>query len=176
MDDLRRRIREAAAKAIDENSFAHELRMNGVELLGQEQKDGTVTYVHHATRTMPEHYVYELFDTSPAFPSPPHFAFFGRGGFLDHRLCIPPQRAHSGVLMCGCGVGLSCAVGGPQTGLQRLTRQFALRGGIWLRPGPIFGAAAGGKCPVLNGSGGSCRDCCLSISFRACQNSCSVSQ
>ena len=63
-DDLRKRIKEAAAKAIDENSFAHELRMNGVELLEQEQKDGTVTYVHHVTRTMPEHYVYELFDTS----------------------------------------------------------------------------------------------------------------
>ena len=39
----------------------------------------------------------------PAFPSPPHFAVFGRAGLLDHRSYIPPQRAHSGVLACGGG-------------------------------------------------------------------------
>ena len=43
---------------------AQALRMDGVDLLKQKQKDGSETYVHHATRTMPEYYVYELFDTS----------------------------------------------------------------------------------------------------------------
>lgn len=63
-DDLKARIRRAAAKAWDEESFAQALRMDGVDLLKQKQKDGSETYVHHATRTMPEYYVYELFDTS----------------------------------------------------------------------------------------------------------------
>lgn len=62
-DDLKARIRKAAAKAWDEESFAKALRMDGVDLLEQRQRDGSVTYVHHATRTMPEYYVYELIDT-----------------------------------------------------------------------------------------------------------------
>ena len=63
-DDLRERIKRAAAQATDEASFARALRADGVELLEQKQKDGTVTYIHRATKTMPEYYVYELFDTS----------------------------------------------------------------------------------------------------------------
>lgn len=62
-DDLKARIQRAAAKAWDEESFAQALRMDGVDLLKQKQKDGSETYVHHATKTMPEYYVYELFDT-----------------------------------------------------------------------------------------------------------------
>lgn len=61
-DDLRERIKRAAAQATDEDSFAQALRLDGVELLGQKQKDGAVTYIHHATKTMPEYYVYELVD------------------------------------------------------------------------------------------------------------------
>lgn len=67
-DDLRARIRRAAAQAWDEDSFARVLRADGVELLEQRQKDGTVSYVHRATRTMPEYYVYELIDVS-GFPT-----------------------------------------------------------------------------------------------------------
>ena len=63
-DDLRERIKRAAAQAWDEDSFAQALRLDGVELLEQRQKDGTVTYIHHATKTMPEYYVYELVDIS----------------------------------------------------------------------------------------------------------------
>ena len=63
-DDLRERIKRAAAQATDEGSFAQALRLDGVELLEQRQKDGTVTYIHHATKTMPEYYVYELVDIS----------------------------------------------------------------------------------------------------------------
>ena len=44
------------------------LRLDGVELLEQKQKDGTVTYVHRATKTMPEYYVYELVDVC-GFPA-----------------------------------------------------------------------------------------------------------
>ena len=67
-DDLRERIRRAAVQAWDEDSFAQALRADGVELLEQKQKGGAVTYVHHATKTMPEYYVYELVDTS-GFPA-----------------------------------------------------------------------------------------------------------
>lgn len=63
-DDLRERIKRAAAQATDEDSFAQALRLDGVELLEQRQKDGAVTYIHHATKTMPEYYVYELVDIS----------------------------------------------------------------------------------------------------------------
>ena len=63
-DDLRERIKRAAARATDEDSFAQALRLDGVELLEQRQKDGAVTYIHHATKTMPEYYVYELVDIS----------------------------------------------------------------------------------------------------------------
>ena len=63
-DDLRERIKRAASQAWDEDSFAQALRLDGVELLEQRQKDGTVTYIHHATKTMPEYYVYELVDIS----------------------------------------------------------------------------------------------------------------
>jgi len=62
-DDLKARIKRAAASAWDEDSFAKALRLDGVELLEQRRKDGSMTYVHHATRTMPEYYVYELIDT-----------------------------------------------------------------------------------------------------------------
>lgn len=67
-DDLRERIRRAAVQAWDEDSFAQALRADGVELLEQKQKGGAVAYVHHATKTMPEYYVYELVDTS-GFPA-----------------------------------------------------------------------------------------------------------
>lgn len=67
-DDLRERIKRAAAQAWDEDSFARALRADGVELLEQRRKDGSAAYVHHATRTMPEYYVYELIDVS-GFPT-----------------------------------------------------------------------------------------------------------
>ena len=63
-DDLRERIKRAASQAWDEDSFAQALRLDGVELLEQRQKDGAVTYAHRATKTMPEYYVYELVDVS----------------------------------------------------------------------------------------------------------------
>ena len=70
----------------------------------------------------------------------------------------------------------SSMAGGPQIGSQGLTRRFVLQGGIWQRPVPVFGVAAGGKYPQPNGWGESCRDCCLSTSFHAYQNNCLVPQ
>ena len=69
LDDLKERIRAAASRATDEDSFAHELRLSGVELVPQKQKDGTTTYRHHATRKQPEHFTFELVDLS-GFPDP----------------------------------------------------------------------------------------------------------
>lgn len=66
-DDLRQRVKEAAARATDESDFAHQLRLSGVELVPHEHKDGTVTYLHPATKKQPPHYTYELVDTS-GFP------------------------------------------------------------------------------------------------------------
>lgn len=63
-DDLRERIRIAAMGAWDEDSFAKRLRADGVELVPHKAKDGTLSYVHPATRTQPVHYMYELVDTS----------------------------------------------------------------------------------------------------------------
>lgn len=39
----------------------------------------------------------------PAIPSPPHFTVFGWAELLDCYLRFLPQRAHSGVLVCGGG-------------------------------------------------------------------------
>ena len=66
-DDLRERIKKAAAEARDEADFARQLRLSGVELVPHEHKDGTVTYLHPATKKQPPHYTYELVDTS-GFP------------------------------------------------------------------------------------------------------------
>lgn len=63
-DDLRERIRLAAMGAWDEDSFARRLRADGVELVPHKAKDGTLSYVHPATRTQPAHYKYELVDVS----------------------------------------------------------------------------------------------------------------
>lgn len=64
-DDLRGRIKAAAASAWDEDSFAGRLRADGVELIPHEdRKTGTTSYVHPATRTQPAHYKYELVDIS----------------------------------------------------------------------------------------------------------------
>lgn len=62
--DLRERIRLAAMGAWDEDSFARRLRADGVELVPHKAKDGTLSYVHPATRTQPAHYKYELVDVS----------------------------------------------------------------------------------------------------------------
>lgn len=66
-DDLRQRVKDAATRATDEDSFAHQLRLSGVELVPHKAKDGTVTYLHPATKKQPAHYTYELVDTS-GFP------------------------------------------------------------------------------------------------------------
>lgn len=66
-DDLRQRVKDAAAKATDEESFARQLRLSGIELVPHKHKDGTVTYLHPATKKQPAHYTYELVDTS-GFP------------------------------------------------------------------------------------------------------------
>ena len=63
-DDLRDRIRQAAEGAVDEADFARRLRLDGVELVPRKLKDGTLVYKRPATRTHPEHYTYELVDTS----------------------------------------------------------------------------------------------------------------
>lgn len=63
-DDLKRRIKTAATKATDEDSFAAELRASGVDLVPHKAKDGTVSYIHPATKKQPAHYTYELTDTS----------------------------------------------------------------------------------------------------------------
>ena len=63
-DDLRYRIRQAADGAADEADFARRLRMDGVELVPCKLKDGTMSYRRPATKTHPEHYTYELVDTS----------------------------------------------------------------------------------------------------------------
>lgn len=63
-DDLRTRVKEAATGARDEADFAQRLRLSGVELVPHENKDGTVTYLHPATKKQPPHYTYELVDTS----------------------------------------------------------------------------------------------------------------
>ena len=64
LDDLRQKVKEAAARATDEDSFAHQLRLSGVELVPHKHKDDTVTYLHPATKKQPAHYTYELTDTS----------------------------------------------------------------------------------------------------------------
>ncbi len=65
IDDLRERIKRAAAGAADEAGFAQRLRLDGVELVPQKDKQtGRLTYRHRATRTQPEHYLFELVDTS----------------------------------------------------------------------------------------------------------------
>ena len=66
-DDLRQRVKDAAAKATDEESFARQLRLSGIELVPHKHKDGTVTYLHPATKKQPAHYTYELLETS-GFP------------------------------------------------------------------------------------------------------------
>ena len=101
-----------------------------------------------------------------------YFAVFGRGRLLDHCFHTPPQMAHSGVLVCGCGSVLPCMVSGPETGSRGLTRRFGRRGGIWRHLSPVFGVGAGEKYLLLNRSGESCRDCCLSTSFRTYRSSC----
>lgn len=63
-DDLRGRIKDAAQAAKDEADFAQRLRLSGVELVPHEAKDGTVTYLHPATKKQPEHYTYELTDVT----------------------------------------------------------------------------------------------------------------
>lgn len=62
-DDLCERILLAAKGAYDLESFAQRLRLDGVELVPRRLKDGSYTYIHPATRTMPAHFVYELVDT-----------------------------------------------------------------------------------------------------------------
>lgn len=66
--------------------------------------------------------------------------------------------------------------GGSQTGSQGLTRRFVPRGEIWQHSVPTFGVAVGGKYSLPNGWGESCRDCCLSTSFRAYRSSCLAPQ
>lgn len=71
-DDLRQRVKEAAARAKDEADFAHQLRLSGVELVPVKDKDkqpirdkdGNLVYLHPATKTQPPHYTYELVDTT----------------------------------------------------------------------------------------------------------------
>lgn len=63
-DDLRKRVKEADTGARNEADFAQRLRLSGVELVPHENKDGTVTYLHPATKKQPPHYTYELVDTS----------------------------------------------------------------------------------------------------------------
>ena len=63
-DDLRKRIKRAAQGATDENSFAQRLRVDGVELVSHKAKDGTLSYLHPATKKQPAHYTYELIDVS----------------------------------------------------------------------------------------------------------------
>ena len=64
IDDLRERIKKAAAGAADEDEFAQRLRLDGVELVPQPDKaTGKLSYRHRATRTQPEHYLFELVDT-----------------------------------------------------------------------------------------------------------------
>lgn len=65
IDDLRERIKKAAAGAADEDEFAQRPRLDGVELVPQpDKKTGKLSYRHRATRTQPEHYLFELVDTS----------------------------------------------------------------------------------------------------------------
>lgn len=74
-DDLKKRVKEAAARATDEADFAHQLRLSGVELVPVKDKDkqpirdtdGNLVYLHPATKKQPPHYTYELVDTS-GFP------------------------------------------------------------------------------------------------------------
>lgn len=63
-DDLRDRIKIAATGAKSEADFAQRLRLSGVELVPHKAKDGTVTYLHPATKKQPAHYTYELTDVS----------------------------------------------------------------------------------------------------------------
>lgn len=63
-DDLRERIKAAAREAADEASFAQRLRLNGVELVPHQGKDGSLSYLHQATKKQPAHYTYELTDVS----------------------------------------------------------------------------------------------------------------
>lgn len=72
-DDLRERIKTAAATATDEADFAHQLRLSGVELVPCKNRkteeilkndDGTIKYLHPATKRQPEYYTYELVDTA----------------------------------------------------------------------------------------------------------------
>lgn len=63
-DDLRGRIKDAARGATSEADFAQRLRLSGVELVPHKAKDGTVTYLHPATKKQPAHYTYELTDVS----------------------------------------------------------------------------------------------------------------
>lgn len=63
-DDLRERIKRAASQATDEDSFAQQLRIVGVELVSHKAKDGTLSYLHPATKKQPAHYTYELIDVS----------------------------------------------------------------------------------------------------------------
>ena len=61
--DLRQVLRAEAAGAADEEDFAKHLRLDGVELVSRERKDGTLSYKRPATKTCPEeYYVYELAD------------------------------------------------------------------------------------------------------------------
>lgn len=74
-DDLRQRVKEAAARATDEQSFAHQLRLSGVELVPVKNKDKqpirdenrNLIYLHPATKKQPAYYTYELVDIS-GFP------------------------------------------------------------------------------------------------------------
>ena len=64
-DDLRERIKSAAAGATDEASFARRLRLDGVELVPhKDKKTGELSYLHPATKKQPAHYTYELVDVS----------------------------------------------------------------------------------------------------------------
>ena len=57
-DDLRQRIKKAAIEATDEADFAHHLRLSGVELIPHKNKDGSLSYLHPATKKQPSHYTY----------------------------------------------------------------------------------------------------------------------
>lgn len=59
-DDLRSRIKTAAAASESEADFVQKLAQNGVGLVPD--RDGSLR--HHATRKQPEHYTYELLDVS----------------------------------------------------------------------------------------------------------------
>lgn len=111
----------------------------------------------------------------PAFPSPPHFAVFGRGGFRITAFTFR-HKWPTTAFWCADVVGLSCAVGGAQIGSQGVIQRIELRGEIWLHLSPVAGVAAGGKYPLLRKWGGWCRDCCPSISFHGYQNSCLAPQ